>query len=60
MLIAMNKILAECEQECDEEDNRLKALQELRYAVAYANEYITDQAVYIHPGMTDLMHTLTS
>lgn len=55
MLIAMKKLLSELQEESDGDDLRLTALQDLRYAVAYANEYLIDQAVFIHGGMTHLM-----
>ena len=55
MLIAMNKLLAEMQDDQDKDDPRIKALQDLRYAVAYANEYIVDQAIFIHAGMTNHM-----
>mgnify|MGYP001554130897 CR=1 FL=1 len=54
-LIAMNKILTELQEECDDQEPRYKALQDLRHATAYANEYITDQAIFNHAGMTNLM-----
>ena len=56
-LIAINKLLAELQSECEEEDPRLKAIQDLRYATAFANEYMTVQAVYIHSGMINMMRT---
>ena len=55
LLIAINKLVTELQAECDEEDPRLKAIQELLYATAYANEFVTDQSVYIHSGFTNLM-----
>lgn len=54
-LIAINKLMEEITSEQEEIDPRLKAIQELRYATAYANEYLIDQAVYVNAGCTNLM-----
>ena len=54
-IIAMKKILTELQDACDDSDPRLKALQDLRHGIAYANEYMVDQAVFNHAGMTNLM-----
>ena len=55
LLIGIHKLLAELKNECEENDPRLTALEDLRYATAYANEYTTDQAIFIHAGLTTLM-----
>ena len=53
ILAAAKKIVAEAISRGSSVTNHLRAIQDLLGGAAYGNEFITDQSIYIHGGITN-------
>ena len=55
MLAALRKLVAEAQKPHIDNTAHLNAIEDLLDGTAYANEYITEQNIYIHGGITNHM-----